>query len=131
VAYLVFSPRCRRGGRDGALLLRRRRRRPEGGRGRPAETSSYVGLGWEEQRRSCEWVGRLTVGPRPINLGRQTYKRPKAIPLFMPRTSWIFIFLIYFFIHFEKYMIVSKFRKTNLLPPWSMAVGANRHGSLW
>jgi hypothetical protein len=40
----------------------------------------------------------------------------------------ILFFKIYFLFILQKYTTVSKFSKTNLLPPWPMAVGANRHG---
>jgi hypothetical protein len=36
--------------------------------------------------------------------------------------------IIFIFIHFGKYAIVSKLSKTNLPQLWPMAVGANRHG---
>jgi hypothetical protein len=37
----------------------------------------------------------------------------------------IFYSLIYFLLILQKYTIISKFSKTNLLPPWPMVLGAN------
>jgi hypothetical protein len=36
-------------------------------------------------------------------------------------------FIKFIFFYFRKYSIISKFTKTNIPPPWHMAVGPNRH----
>jgi hypothetical protein len=40
----------------------------------------------------------------------------------------VLFFNLFFHLFWKIYTIISKFSKTNLLPSWPMAVGANRHG---